>query len=86
VYNGEKNIIIWTRRILYYNLSHYNNIVYIEDSLNKSAMRYGHRYKHLEILRNMSLNSHFNISILSTLPSIESMYLLHIGTYNWTKN
>ncbi|OIP54114.1 hypothetical protein AUK10_01490 [Candidatus Gracilibacteria bacterium CG2_30_37_12] len=81
VYNGEKNIIIGTRRILYYNLSHYENILYIEDALHKTAMRFNHIYKHLEILRKMSSFSDFNITILSTLPSIESMYFLHTGTY-----
>lgn len=86
VYNGEKNIIIWTRRILYYNLSCYENILYIEDALHKSAMRFWHTYKHLEILRKMAPNSNLSITILSTLPSIESMYLLHSGIYIWTKN
>lgn len=81
VYNGEKNIIIWTRRILYYNLSHYENILYIEDSLHSRAMRFGHTYKHLEILRRIVPESNFDITILSTLPSIESMYLLHTGVY-----
>ncbi|OIO78081.1 hypothetical protein AUJ87_00365 [Candidatus Gracilibacteria bacterium CG1_02_38_174] len=81
IYNGEKNIIIGTRRILYYNLSHYDRILYIEDSLHKSAMRFGHTYKHLEILRKIFQNSNFNIMIYSTIPSIESMYLLHSGIY-----
>lgn len=81
IYNGEKNIIIWTRRILYYNLSHYENILYIEDVLHKTAMRFNHTYQHLEILRKIALHSDFRITILSTLPSIESMYLLHTGTY-----
>ncbi|EKD30243.1 MAG: hypothetical protein ACD_78C00113G0002, partial [uncultured bacterium (gcode 4)] len=85
VYNGEKNIIIWTRRILYYNLSRYDSILYIEDSLHKSAMRFGHTYKHLEILRRIAPESDFNITILSTLPSIESMYLLHTGVYKKTE-
>lgn len=86
VYNGEKNIIIWTRRILYYNLSRYDRIVYIEDALHKTAMRFNHTYKHLEILRRMAPNSHLEISILSSLPTIESMYLLHTGIYRSIKN
>ncbi|MDD5376784.1 MAG: hypothetical protein PHH16_01575 [Candidatus Gracilibacteria bacterium] len=81
VYNGEKNIIIGTRRILYYNLSHYENILYIEDSLHSKAMRFGHSYKHLDILQRMATNSDFRITILSTLPSIGSMYMLHTGVY-----
>ena len=81
VYNGEKNIIIWTRRILYYNLSHYDHIVYIEDALHKTAMRFNHTYKHLEILRGMASKSHLQITIFSSLPSIESIYLLHTGIY-----
>lgn len=80
IYNGEKNIIIWTRRILYYNLRAYDNIVYIEDSLNKTLMRFQHTYKHLEILRYM-LPGYFHTTLVSSLPSIESMYLLHTGTY-----
>jgi primosomal protein N' len=84
VYNGEKNIIIWTRRILYYNLSRYVNILYIEDALHKTAMRFNHTYNHLEILRRMATESHLKITILSSLPSIESMYYLHTGTYNKT--
>lgn len=81
VYNGEKNIIIWTRRILYYNLSYYENILYIEDALHTKAMRFNHTYKHLEILRKIASYSHFHITILSTLPSIESIYLLHTNVY-----
>jgi len=44
-------------------------------------MRFGHTYKHLEILRKIFQNSNFNIMIYSTIPSIESMYLLHSGIY-----
>lgn len=44
-------------------------------------MRFGHSYKHLEILRRIAPESYFRITILSTLPSIESMYLLHTGVY-----
>lgn len=80
-YNGEKNIIIWTRHILYYNLSQYEYILYIEDALHKTAMRFNHAYKHLEILRKIASYSNFHITILSTLPSIESMYFLYTGIY-----
>lgn len=44
-------------------------------------MRFGHTYKHLEILRKLHLHGQFDTTILSSLPSIESMYLLHTGTY-----
>ena len=81
VYNGEKNIIIWTRRILYYNLSRYDRVVYIEDAINKTVMRFNHTYKHLELLRRLAHYSHLHISIVSSLPSIESMYLLHTWVY-----
>ncbi len=81
VYNGEKNIIIWTRRILYYNLSQYDRIFYAEDALHKTAMRFNHTYNHLEILRRMAPRSHLEITIISSLPSIESMYYLHTGIY-----
>ncbi len=85
VYNWEKNIIIWTRRLLYYNLSQYENIFYIEDSLHKTAMRFMHTYKHLDILRRITLHAHLKVTIFSTLPSIESMYLLHSGVYEKSK-
>lgn len=44
-------------------------------------MRFGHTYKHLEILRRMAMESDMSITILSTLPSVESMYLLREGIY-----
>jgi len=81
VYNGEKNIIIWTRGLLYYNLSHYPHILYVEDALNKRSMRFQHTYKHLDVVDRMAQSGLFDITILSSLPSIESMYRIHTGGY-----
>jgi primosomal protein N' len=85
VYSGDKNIIIWTRRLLYYNLMRYDTILYIEDAMHRTAMRFWHSYKHLDVLRAISREKQFHISILTTLPSIESMYLLHTGIYETNK-
>lgn len=81
VYNGEKNIIIWTRGLLYYNLSHYPYILYVEDALNKRSMRFQHTYKHLDVIERMAESGLFDITILSSLPSVESMYRIHTGKY-----
>lgn len=85
VYNGEKNIIIWTRGLLYYNLSHYPHILYVEDALNKRSMRFQHTYKHLDIVDQMAQSRLFDITILSSLPSIESMYRIHTEKYKISK-
>lgn len=81
VYNEEKTIIIWTRKLLYYNLSGFPHILYIEDALHTEAMRFQHTYKHIEVLNRIVSSGIFDITILSTLPSIESMYRLHEGKY-----
>lgn len=85
VYNGEKNIIIWTRGLLYYNLLHYPHILYVEDALNKRSMRFQHTYKHLDVMDRMAESGLFDITILSSLPSIESIYRIHTGKYKISK-
>ncbi len=69
-----KKTIIWTRKILQYNLSKFKTLVYIEDAFIKHNFSYTHKYKNLDIFDFTVKNWNFNWIIITTIPSIESMY------------
>ncbi len=71
MYHGKKKIILWTRRVLYYNLSNYRRIIYVEDAFQKEAYQIPMRYSYLHLLEHFALFWSFDIHILSSTPSIE---------------
>ena len=73
-YNRTKNIIIWTRKILAYNLEAYRKIVYVEDIFVKYLYSYNHKYKNLDLLENIANSWNFQINILGKIPSVDLMY------------
>ncbi len=66
--------VIWTRRLVTYNLRKYQTIVFLEDTLFRELLHSFHRYHALEILSG-SLNPKQKLYIYSSTPSIESMSL-----------
>jgi hypothetical protein len=82
--NGVFSTIYWTRKILYYNLSHYKNIIYIEDSLGPNYWHYPIRIRYNDILRIfVEVNPHITFSILSSVPTITALnYFRHFEIKN----
>lgn len=70
IYNGKKDIIIWTRRILYYNIQKYRRIIYIEDSFGSEQFQYPTRLRTLDILRALADESDIDITIITSTPSL----------------
>ena len=68
----KKNIIVWTRSILRYNLARYDKVVYIEDSVLKNLFNYEDKYNNLDMLALMQ-KGWFDIDYLSVVPSIDLM-------------
>lgn len=75
VLSKKKNIIIWTRKILQYNLSAYKKIIYFEDSLVKNNYNQLEKYKNLDIIKYLYLQNIFDIYFISNVPSLELFYL-----------
>lgn len=74
IFNRTKKIIIWTRKVLLYNLKAYEKIIYIEDSFIKYIYSYEHKYKNTDFLKYIWKNWNFDINIVSTIPLVESVY------------
>ncbi len=69
--NGVFSIIYWTRKILYYNLSKYKNIIYIEDALGPDYWHYPIRINYNDILRIfMETNPSIWLTILTSVPTL----------------
>jgi hypothetical protein len=75
-YNGEKKIILWTRKILYYNLAAFDTIYYIEDAFYKTTFQYPNTLGHIDILHMLLSQGHKNISIVSSVPSSHAFSLI----------
>lgn len=74
IFNRTKKIIIWTRKVLLYNLWAYEKIIYIEDSFIKYIYSFEHKYKNTDLLKYIWKNWNFDINIVSTIPLVESIY------------
>lgn len=70
VYEKKYQIIVWTRRLLYYNLEKYKNIIYIEDAFGMEYYQYPTLIKNLDILRYVADSHNFNITIISSSPTL----------------
>jgi hypothetical protein len=69
--NGIFPIIYWTRKILYYNLSKYQNIIYIEDSLGPDYWHYPIRIHYNDIIRIfIEVNPLISFTILTSIPTL----------------
>ncbi len=75
-YNGEKKIILWTRKILYYNLAAFDTLYYIEDAFYKTTFQYPNTLWHLDILHILLSQGNKNISIVSSVPSSHAFSLI----------
>ena len=78
--NGQFRIIYWTRRIIYYNLARYTNIIYVEDALGPDYWHYPIRIDYNDILHIFAkVNSDRDITILTSVPTLTT--LTHLRHY-----
>ncbi len=75
--------VIWTRRLVTYNLKRFHTVVFLEDTLFRELLHSFHRYHALEILSG-SLHAGQEFRIYSSTPSIESMSLALAKKINFT--
>ncbi len=72
--NGVFSIIYWTRKILYYNLSKYKNIIYIEDALGPDYWHYPIRINYNDIFRIfVQMNPIIYCTILTSIPTLSTL-------------
>jgi phosphoribosylpyrophosphate synthetase len=72
--NGKFRVIYWTRRIIYYNLSQYTHILYIEDALGPDYWHYPIRIRYSDILDIFRVtNPNKNITILTSIPTLTTL-------------
>lgn len=75
IYEKKHNIIFWTRRILYYNLSRYRRIIYVEDAFALEQYSYPTTLKNLDILRAFSESHKHDITIVTSTPTLNLLSL-----------
>ncbi len=72
-YSGKYSIIFWTRRLLYYNLSQYENIIYIEDAFCTEQYTYPIKIQNLDILKALDHAGKHTITLVSSTPSLMTL-------------
>lgn len=83
IFGDKYHSVIWTRRLVTYNLKRFHTIVFLEDTLFRELLHSFHRYHALEILA-WSLNAGQEFRIYTSTPSIESMSLALAKKINFT--
>ncbi len=81
-YNKKYPIIIWTRRILYYNLQRYSQIVYLEDAFGSTYYHYPIHIQYLDILAYISSFCDVDITLLTSLPKLTTLSNFRHFTWN----
>ncbi len=71
IYEWKYEIIVWTRRLLYYNLTQYNNIIYIEDAFWSQQFQYPITLRSLDVLALQSAKMKQHITLVSSSPTLE---------------
>ena len=71
VLSKKKNILIWTRKILQYNLARYENIVYLDDALVRYNYNQFEKYRNLDLMEFLIETKKFNVTFISSVPSME---------------
>lgn len=77
IFNKKYPIIIWTRRLLQYNVAQYDEIWYIEDAFSWEYYQYPVRMKNLDFLTHMVDSDQFSVKIFTSIPKITTLSLYH---------
>ena len=75
--NKKYDIIVWNRKILYYNLSEYKKIIYLEDAFGREYFHYPIKIEYIDILNILNQQGTFNISILTSVPRLTTLKIFH---------
>lgn len=75
--NGKYQRIVWTRRLLYYNLWAYDTIVYIEDSFQHEYFHFPIRILYTDILAHIESSRYFSVKILTSIPRLSTLTTFH---------
>jgi 3'DNA-binding domain (3'BD) len=70
IYSKKYPIIFWTRRILYYNLSAYEEILYVEDAFGMEQYQYPIKIQNLDILKALEKAKKHSITLISSTPTL----------------
>lgn len=73
IYSKKYNIIVWNRKILYYNLSTYKNILYLEDAFGREYFHYPIRIEYIDIFDMLDKQQRFNTNILTSVPRLSTL-------------
>lgn len=71
IYEWKYEIIVWTRRLLYYNLTAYKNIIYVEDAFGALNFQYPITIRSLDVLTSLWLSHKHSLTIISSSPTLE---------------
>jgi primosomal protein N' len=74
---GKYLIIFWTRKVLYYNLSAFNQILYLEDAFCSEYYHYPTKIRYHDILSLLEEQSYFDITIMTSVPTLETLHRFH---------
>jgi len=67
-------IIFWTRRVLYYNLSAFDHILYLEDGFCSEYYHYPTKIRYHDILSFLEKEAYFHITIMTSIPTLETLH------------
>lgn len=73
IVNGKYQRIVWTRRLLYYNLWAYTNIVYVEDNFQREYFHFPIRILYTDILAHIEGSGAFSLQILTSIPRLSTL-------------
>lgn len=71
--NKKYDRIVWNRKILYYNLSQYTNIIYLEDAFGREYFHYPIRIEYIDIFDMIDRQSRFWLRILTSVPRLTTL-------------
>ena len=71
--NQKYDRIVWNRKILYYNLSQYTNIIYLEDAFGREYFHYPIRIEYIDIFDMIDRQSRFWLRILTSVPRLTTL-------------
>jgi primosomal protein N' len=71
VQGGKYSTLIWTRRLALYNLSRYQRVIYLEESLFPQILGYFHSYAVRDLLQTIAVADGLTLEYVSATPSID---------------
>jgi len=73
IQSKKYDIIVWNRKILYYNLSAYTNIIYLEDAFGREYFHYPIRIEYIDIFDMLDRQQRFSLQILTSVPRLTTL-------------